>query len=71
MTMRLIFCKTTLGVLHSDKYGAYVRLAEQKVITWCPCYGHIRRKLFEAEEAFELFLVLHFGEVFREDVESL
>jgi len=37
------------GVLHSDKYGAYVKLAEQKVITWCPCYGHIRRKFFEAE----------------------
>lgn len=40
---------TYRGVLHSDKYGAYQRLAEQKVIEWCPCYGHIRRKFFEAE----------------------
>jgi transposase len=37
------------GVLHSDKYGAYVRLAEQKIVTWCPCFGHIRRKFVEAE----------------------
>lgn len=37
------------GVLHSDKYGAYQRLAEQKVITWCPCWSHIRRKFFDAE----------------------
>jgi transposase len=36
-------------VLHSDKYGAYQKLAEQKIITWCPCYAHIRRKFFEAE----------------------
>jgi len=37
------------GVLHSDKYGAYQRLAEKKVITWCPCWSHIRRKFFDAE----------------------
>ena len=37
------------GVLHSDKYSAYQRLAEKKVITWCPCWGHIRRKFFNAE----------------------
>ena len=37
------------GILHSDKYGAYQRLAESKVITWCPCWSHIRRKFFEAE----------------------
>ncbi|MEI6243379.1 MAG: IS66 family transposase [Chlamydiota bacterium] len=37
------------GVLHSDKYGAYQRLAEQKIITWCPCMGHTRRKFFEVE----------------------
>jgi transposase len=24
------------GGLHSDKYGAYQRLAEQKIITWFP-----------------------------------
>ena len=36
-------------MLHSDKYGAYQRLAEQKAITWCPCWSHIRRKFFEAE----------------------
>lgn len=37
------------GVLHSDKYGAYEKLAERKQITWCPCYSHIRRKFFESE----------------------
>lgn len=37
------------GVLHSDKYGAYEMLAREKVITWCPCWAHIRRKFFEAE----------------------
>ena len=37
------------GVLHSDKYAAYQRLAERKIITWCPCWSHIRRKFIEAE----------------------
>ena len=37
------------GVLHSDKYGAYQRLAEQKKIVWCPCMSHIRRKFIEGE----------------------
>ena len=37
------------GGLHSDKYGAYQRLAEKKMITWFPCWSHIRRKFFEAE----------------------
>lgn len=36
-------------VLHSDKYGAYQKLAEKKQIEWCPCWAHIRRKFFEAE----------------------
>jgi transposase len=43
------------GVLHSDKYGAYQRLAEKKVITWCPCWSHIRRKFFEAESGDQPF----------------
>lgn len=37
------------GGLHSDKYAGYQRLAEQKIITWFPCFSHIRRKFFEAE----------------------
>jgi transposase len=37
------------GGLHSDKYGAYQKLAEKKIITWFPCFSHIRRKFFEAE----------------------
>lgn len=37
------------GVLHSDKYGAYETLANQKQFTWCPCWVHIRRKFVEAE----------------------
>jgi len=34
------------GVFHSDKYGAYEKLAQNKQFTWCPCYVHIRRKFF-------------------------
>ncbi|MBI5345891.1 MAG: IS66 family transposase, partial [Chlamydiae bacterium] len=37
------------GGLHSDKYGAYEVLAQQKIITWYPCWAHIRRKFFEAQ----------------------
>jgi transposase len=37
------------GGLHSDKYGAYQKLAERKIIKWFPCWSHIRRKFFEAE----------------------
>lgn len=45
------------GILHSDKYGAYQRLAERKIITWCPCWGHVRRKFFEAESGDPPFRV--------------
>ena len=38
------------GVLHSDKYGAYEALANQKRLIWSPCFVHIRRKFFEAED---------------------
>ncbi len=41
--------KSYQGVLHSDKYGAYEKLAHRKQFTWCPCWSHIRRKFFEAE----------------------
>jgi transposase len=37
------------GGLHSDKYAAYQKLAERKIITWFPCWSHIRRKFFDAE----------------------
>jgi transposase len=37
------------GHLHSDKYAAYQKLAEQKMITWHPCWSHVRRKFFESE----------------------
>lgn len=37
------------GVVHSDKYGAYEVLAQQKRIIWAPCWAHIRRKFFEAQ----------------------
>jgi transposase len=41
--------KGYIGVLHSDKFGAYVRGANAKLYIWCPCWSHIRRKFFEAE----------------------
>jgi transposase len=37
------------GLLHSDKYGAYEKLAARKDIQWCPCMAHVRRKFVEAE----------------------
>lgn len=37
------------GVLHSDKYAAYEKLAKRKDIQWCPCMAHARRKFVEAE----------------------
>jgi transposase len=43
------------GGLHSDKYAAYQKLAEQKIITWYPCWSHIRRKFFEAEAGDPIF----------------
>lgn len=43
------------GGLHSDKYAAYQRLAERKIITWFPCWSHIRRKFFEAEAGDPIF----------------
>jgi transposase len=43
------------GGLHSDKYAAYQRLAERKIITWFPCFSHIRRKFFEAEAGDPVF----------------
>jgi transposase len=41
--------KNYRGGLHSDKYAAYQRLAEKKIITWFPCWSHIRRYFFDAE----------------------
>ena len=43
------------GVLHSDKFAAYEKLAEKKVITWNPCFSHIRRKFFESEAGDTIF----------------
>ena len=37
------------GLLHSDKYDAYLKQAKKAGIIWCPCWAHIRRKFVEAE----------------------
>lgn len=37
------------GVVHSDKYGAYVQMANEKLFEWCPCWSHIRRKFIESQ----------------------
>lgn len=49
------------GVVHSDKYGAYEKLASTKQFIWCPCWVHIRRKFIEAEHGDKEFrdMVLH------------
>ena len=46
------------GVVHSDKYGAYVSLAEKKKIIWCPCFVHIRRKFYEAQTGDPLYMIM-------------
>ena len=38
-----------LGVIHSDKYGAYEAYIRKNGNVWCPCWAHIRRKFYEAE----------------------
>jgi transposase len=43
------------GSLHSDKYAAYQKLAEKKIIKWHPCWSHIRRKFFDAESGDPVF----------------
>ncbi len=43
------------GNLHSDKYGGYEKLGQQKLLNWCPCFAHIRRKFFEAETGDQIF----------------
>ena len=35
------------GVIHSDKYGAYEKIAKKEDIEWAPCWGHVRRKFFD------------------------
>lgn len=55
------------GGLHSDKYAAYQKLAEQKIITWFPCWSHIRRKFFEAEAgdpAFRKWILMKIRHLF-------
>lgn len=43
--------KNYQGVLHSDKYAAYEKLAKREDIQWCPCMAHVRRKFVEVEGA--------------------
>lgn len=35
------------GTIHSDKYGAYEKIAKTTKVNWQPCWAHIRRKFFE------------------------
>lgn len=35
------------GVIHSDKYGAYEKIAKKRGTIWSPCWAHVRRKFFE------------------------
>ena len=50
-----ILLKGYQGVLHSDKYGAYEKLANERKLSWCPCWAHLRRKFFEAESGDSRF----------------
>lgn len=36
------------GLFHSDKYGAYEKLAKRDDLVWCPCWAHVRRKFYDA-----------------------
>ena len=37
------------GLLHTDKYEAYLKQAKKEGVIWCPCWAHVRRKFIEAE----------------------
>ena len=41
--------KNYKGIIHSDKYGAYEKIAKKEDIIWSPCWVHIRRKFIESE----------------------
>ena len=45
----IVLLKDFKGVMHSDAYGAYSKLAGNKNIIWAPCWAHVRRKFFEVE----------------------
>jgi len=51
----LIFQQPHKGKLHSDKYGAYEKLANKENISWCPCFAHIRRYFLEAKGGDQKF----------------
>jgi transposase len=46
------------GIVHSDKYGAYETLANQKIFTWCPCWVHIRRRFLDGAAGDKNFVDL-------------
>ena len=54
-------------ILHSDKYGAYEKLARSGQIIWAPCWAHIRRKFFEAEtdRPFREWILDKIGQLFK------
>ncbi len=55
------------GIVHSDKYGAYEKLAQKKQFMWCPCWVHIRRKFFDAthgDKEFREMVLTKIGELF-------
>lgn len=65
--------KDFCGVLHSDKYGAYEALANNKQFTWCPCWVHIRRKFIEAESgdpSFRKWVLAQMQELFKLEEEA-
>lgn len=51
------------SVVHSDKYGAYEILANQKQFTWCPCWAHIRRKFFDGSAGDPDFVDIVLGKI--------
>ena len=62
------------GVFHSDKYGAYENLARKPNLIWCPCWAHIRRKFFEAENGnpkFRDWILDRIRDLFKIDKEAL
>lgn len=45
-------------IIHSDKYGGYEALANQKQFIWCPCWAHIRRKFLDGSNGDPDFVKL-------------
>ena len=51
--------KNYRGIIHSDKYAVYEKLAQKEGTIWTPCWAHVRRKFFDipGETPFKKYIL--------------